>query len=139
MAKPIGSPRTLEVSTLFYLNGCGVLLFAWVRLPYLMKRGWGYLSPIPSYFKAGTMGATEDYPRTVSHPTPGTNSPATGASSSPTTTLHDGPHMSNLPAAASISNIRSFIHSSFWIATAKNLRGREAQGFIDFIDQVSGV
>jgi len=41
--------------------------------------------------------------------------------------------------ADSISNIRSLIHSPYWIAVARSLRGEEAEGLINFIDRVSHV
>ena len=67
------------------------------------------------------------------------DSPVTGASPPPLATLYDGLRVVGMPVAESVSNIRSFLHSSPQIAAARNLRGEEAQGFINLIDQVSVV
>ena len=64
---------------------------------------------------------------------------STGALSPPITILYDGLHVSGTSAVESVSNIRSFIHSSSRITAVRNLRGRDAQGFIDLIDQVSSL
>ena len=60
-------------------------------------------------------------------------------STSPLTvaTLYKGLCVADMPVAESVLNIRSFMHSSPRIAAARNLRGKEAQGLIDLIDQVS--
>ena len=57
---------------------------------------------------------------------------------SSTTLLYDDIYMVDMSAEESVSNIRSLIHSPSWIAVARSLRGEEAQGLIDFIDQASG-
>ena len=84
------------------------------------------------------MDVVEDPPWTAFH-IQQTDPPVTGASSPPVTNLHDGSRMSDIFVIASVSNIRSFMHSSSRIAAARNLRGKEAQGFIDFVDQVSSL
>ena len=56
---------------------------------------------------------------------------------SPAAILYDGLCVVDTSLAESISNFRSFIHSSSRIAAARNLRGKEAQRLIDLIDQVS--
>ena len=48
--------------------------------------------------------------------------------------LYDGLHVADMSVAQSVSNIRSFLHSSSRIAAARDLRGEEAQGLIDLID-----
>ena len=63
--------------------------------------------------------------------------PAINILSSPAAILYDGLCVVDASVAESISNIQSFMHSSSRIAAARNLRGKEAQRFIDLIDQVS--
>lgn len=50
--------------------------------------------------------------------------------------LRDSLRVADISVIESISNIRTFIHSPPLIAVAKNLRGEEAQGFIELVDQV---
>ena len=64
-------------------------------------------------------------------------SPVTSASSPPVAILYDGLHVTDMAEDKTVSNIRSLLHSSSQIIAARNLRGKEAQGFINLIDQVS--
>ena len=50
--------------------------------------------------------------------------------------LCNGLRVADMSAAESVTNIRTLVHSQHHIAIARSLRGREAQGLIDFIDQV---
>ena len=63
--------------------------------------------------------------------------PTIAASSSSTAILYHGLYVTDMPAAESVLNIRSLIHSPSRITIARSLRDEEAQGFIDFIDRVS--
>ena len=64
-----------------------------------------------------------------------TDPPVTGVSAG---ILYDYFRVIDKSMAESVSNIRSFMHSSSRIAAARNLRGREAQRLIDLIDRVRG-
>jgi len=83
------------------------------------------------------MLTVEDAPRTTFHPQR-TDPPVISASSTPVAILYGGLHALNMSVVESVSNIRSFMHSSSRIAAARDLRGKEAQGLIDLIDQVNG-
>ena len=54
-------------------------------------------------------------------------------------TLYSGFRVTDMSAVESVSMIRSFMHSSTRITAARKLRGKEAQGLIDLIDQVRGM
>ena len=64
---------------------------------------------------------------------------ATTVSPSSVAIPYNGLPAVDMSTTESVSNIRSLIHSPSWIATARNLRGEEAQGLIDLIDRVSGI
>ena len=95
------------------------------------------LSLASSYLDAGTMDTTES-PRMAFHPQR-TDTSKVSASSSPIVILYNGLRVVDASMAESVSNIRSFMHSSSRIAAARCLRGEEAQGLIDLIDQVSDI
>jgi len=57
-------------------------------------------------------------------------------SSPPVPILHDCLHAADTPISESASNVLSFLHSPYKVAVARSLRGKEAQGLIDLIDQV---
>lgn len=59
------------------------------------------------------------------------------ASSPPSPTPYNSLCVTDLSDADAVSNIRSLIHSPYQIAIARGLRGKEAEGLVDFIDQVS--
>ena len=65
-----------------------------------------------------------------------TDPPTITATSSPAIALYNGLLVADMSAAESISIIRSLIHSPHQIAAARSLRGKDAQGLIEFIDQV---
>ena len=50
--------------------------------------------------------------------------------------LYGGLRVVDMSAVDSVSKIRSFMHSPSRVAAARDLRGKEAQGLIDLIDQV---
>ena len=79
------------------------------------------------------MEAAEDPSRTV-FSSQRTNSSPT--STSPVAILYNALRVAETSASESVSNIRSFIHSTSRIAAARDLRGREAQKLIDLVDQV---
>ena len=110
---------------------------AWTSETWLYMRMWVWQStPIPSLPETGAMAPVED-PRAGSHPQRA-NPPVTGTLlPPPVIILHNDLHMSDISSVEPVSNIRSFIHSSPRIAAARNLRGKEAQGLVDLIDQVS--
>jgi len=79
---------------------------------------------------------TAEYPHQALFSPQRTEAPATSAPPSPVGIFYNGFRVADMLAAESVSNIRSFMHSSSRIATARNLRGREAQRLIDLIDRV---
>ena len=89
--------------------------------------------PIPSYLEAAArMMDTAENP---SHPQ--RTQPSIINSSPPLVALlYNTLCVADMSVAELISNIRTFIHSPPLIAVARNLRGEEAQGFIELIDQV---
>ena len=93
---------------------------------------------VHSNLEDGTMGTVDGPSRGVLCPQR-TDPPAVGPSSPQTTILYNGLVVADTSLAESVSNIRSFIHSSSRIAAARNLRGKEAQQLIDLIDQVCGM
>ena len=80
----------------------------------------------------------ENLPRAAFHPQR-TDSSVISDPPPPVAIVDNGPRMADISVAESVSSIRSFIHSLSWITAAKNLRGEEAQGFINLIDRVSGI
>ena len=54
-------------------------------------------------------------------------------------TLYNGFRVTDMSAVETVSTIRSFMHSSTRISAVRKLRGKEAQGLIDLIDQVCGM
>ena len=83
------------------------------------------------------MDVAENPSRTGSYPLL-TDPSVVSAPSPPLAILYNGLRVEDMSAAESISNIWSFMHSSSRIAAARNLRGEEARGLIDLIDQVRG-
>ena len=77
----------------------------------------------------------ENSPRIVFCPQR-TDPPITTPLSPPVPILYDGLCVADMSVTESVSNIRAFMHSSSRITAARNLRGKEAQGFIDLIDKV---
>jgi len=67
-----------------------------------------------------------------------TNSSVVDAPSPPAAILYNDLQVGSMSAAESVADIWSFMHSSSRIAAARSLRGKEAQGLIDLIDQVRG-
>ena len=84
------------------------------------------------------MDAAENPSRTAFYPQRA-DLPTTGPPPPSVTILYDGPYAVGMPAAESVSRIRSFLHSPPRIAAARALRGKEAQGLIDLLDQASVV
>jgi hypothetical protein len=103
--------------------------------PSLKKRWARPTAPIPFLSRRWNMD-------TVEHPsqmclTPQWNDPSVAHTSSPSADiLYGGLRVVGVPAVDSVSKIRSFMHSPSQIAAARGLRGKEAQAFIDLIDQV---
>jgi len=84
------------------------------------------------------MDTIENPSQTIFHLFPQPADPsAINLSPSSTAVLCNSLHVADMSVAESISNIRSFMHSSSQIAAARNLRGEDAQRLIDFIDQVN--
>jgi len=108
----------------------------WTRLLHLRKCGQDWLPPHPLLVSRDTMGTTGIPSQTISPPQP-TDLPVISPSSPSATALCNSLRVADTSVTESISNIRSFIHSSTQIAAARNLRGKDAQGFIDLIDQVN--
>ena len=96
-------------------------------------RGMGFLTLTPPYQETGAMVSTENPLWTALSP-----QRTDPSLTSPMATLYDDLRVVDVPAAESVSNIRSFMHSSSRIAAARSLRGGEAQILVDLIDQVSG-
>lgn len=94
--------------------------------------------PTPSYLEAaaGMPDTVENPSRGIFHPQR-TDPSVINTSPPPIAILYDGRHVADVLVTGSVSNIRSFMHSSSHIAAARNLRGEEAQVLIDLIDQVS--
>ena len=113
-------------------------------LPFILSSPWYlrtgesiHMPPIPSYLEAGMM-STPGHPSRATLSPQGTDHSVTGVSSPLVAVLYDDLRAADTSATEFVSNIRSFIHSSSRITAARNLRGEEAQGLIDLIDQVSG-
>lgn len=88
------------------------------------------------------MDTVENSSQTISHLHPQrTDGPppncATCTAASSSAILYNGIRAADTSVAESILNIRSLIHSPSRIAIARSLRGIEAQGLIDHIDQAS--
>jgi hypothetical protein len=81
------------------------------------------------------MDAVENPSSTVFYTQP-TDSPIISSPPSSVAILYNDLRVADMSAAESVSNIWSFMHSSSRITAARKLRGTEAQGLIDLIDQV---
>ena len=85
-----------------------------------------------------TRMATTERPSRTAFYQQRSGSPVTSTSSPPVAILYDGLRVTDMSGDETVSNIRSLLHSSSQITAARNLRGKDAQGFINLIDQVSG-
>ena len=94
------------------------------------------VDPIP-YLKAATvaMDTIEDPSRTALY-SQQTDPSVINTSPPPAVDLRDSLRVADMSVVESVSNLRTYIHSPLLIAVARNLRGEEAQEFIELIDQV---
>ena len=91
--------------------------------------------PAPCPFLSQSLMDTAKSPLRVVSLKKRTDSPVI-TSSPPVPILHDCLHAADTSITESASKVLSFLHSPYEVAVARSLRGEEAQGLIDFIDQV---
>jgi len=84
------------------------------------------------------MGAVEDPSRTILRLYPQRPGPSTATAVSPLVpVLCNDLRAADIPEADLVSDVRSLVHSPYWITVTRGLRGKEAGELIDFIDRVS--